>query len=1280
MEPGQLIADRFVIEERAGAGGMAAIFRAHDKSSGKTVALKLLHDGGADGEGRFAREAELLAEIVHPGIVGYIAHGIHAETPYLAMRWVEGETLSERLKRGGAMAPEDVVDLGIAVADALGAAHARGVVHRDLKPGNLMIPRGESMARALLLDFGIARMLDSVSPMTQPGILVGTPGYVSPEQARASPEIDARSDLFSLGCVLYACLTGKPPFRGQDLVAVLAKIVFQETPRVRDEARGVHPELDAVVARLMAKERAERYQTAREAAEALRSVRPQLGGERMLTSTTSGGGISSREARLCSMVIVNGSAEWGAAAQGEAIMIARRAGGEAEGFASGALAVKFVGSASAAERALAAARCAIALRDRFPGAPVSLATVRSGLGSEEYVAQAIDRAAELARNAPRSNRHATAPVQIDEASAGFLDGRFEIRKTGGELELYRELDDLSEARRLLGVTTPCVGRERELAMLDATLAQVIDEGVARAVLVLADAGMGKSRLRQEWLRRVRARDDGIEVWQARADPMGGSSPFSLVAQSIRRVCAIHDDEPAPARQAKIRARLATVVAAEELERVVLFVAELAGSPFDDDGGILEAARRDRVLMGDHLRRAFEDWIEAECRQRPLVIVLEDLQWSDPASVRLVDGALARASEAPLLVIGLARPSLRASAPRLWADRRLQELPLEELSKRSAERLARAVVGDRVSPGTIDRVVTLANGNPFFLEELLRQVAEGGAASLPETVLAVVESRLERLAPEARRVLRAAAIFGQTFWPAGVREVLGMGEADLARWLETLQQLDAIVPIARGRFLDEPEYGFRHATVRDASYAMLPEEDKALGHRVAAAWLEAMGEQDAGVLSAHFELAGDQQRAASLYRRSAEHMLEGNEHGEAVALAERGLLSNPDDATRSALHSILMDAERWAGNVEGCLRAAREVMGLEPARSDRWAVALQTAALSAFKLGHSDEMRRLLELGRKVLEEGTPSPAILAMGANLGVTSILAGEMETASRLRATLATANAEADSRASANVHSFEAFYADARGDLQGQVEHFCAAADAYAAVENLRGWSMATANGAYARVLIGDFERADAALREALPIAERMRLRLVIATIHVDHAVVLERIGKLREARTAAELAITEHKSQGDLRMEGAGRQTLAMILLRSGDLPGAIAEARHAVTLLASARRDLGHALATLAYALLKAGQLPEALDAATRANQIEGEIMGSSAGIVKARLVFARALAANGLATEARRALVAAHAEVMRQAAKFQHPVARAQFLERLWENAQTIEWAKQSGIG
>jgi tetratricopeptide (TPR) repeat protein len=1280
VEPGHVVGDRFLIEERAGSGGMAAVFRALDRQTGKLVALKLLHGANDEHETRFAREAELLARIVHPGIVGYVAHGVAEGVTWLAMRWVDGDTLSQLLRSRGALGAEFSIELGIAIAEALGAAHAQGVVHRDLKPGNLMVPRGEGAARVLLLDFGIARTIDALSPMTQPGVLVGTPGYVSPEQARAAPNIDARSDLFSLGCVLYACLTGKPPFRGQDLVAVLAKIVFQSTPRVREEARDVHPEIDAVVARLMAKEADDRYPDARSAGEALRALRAVVEAERPSIPTAStSSGISSREARLCSIVIVNVSAEWTAEARADAVAIADRAGGHAEGFAGGALAVKFVSSASAAERALAAARCALTLRDRFPGAPVSLATVRSSLDEGSSVAEAIDRAAELARNAPRSNRHATTPVHIDEASGGLLEERFEVIQVAGELELLRERGDIGEARRLLGVATPCVGRERELAMLDATLAQVIDEGVARAVLVYADAGMGKSRLRQEWLRRVRARDDGIRVWQARADPMGGSSAFALVGQALRRVAAIHDDETVVARQAKLRARVAAVVAPPQVDRVTLFAAELVGAPFAEGDALLDAARADPRLMGDHLRRAFEDWIEAECRQGPLVLVFEDLQWSDPASVRLIDGALARAAELPLLVVGLARPSLRASAPRLWAEHRLQELPLEELSRRSAERLARAVVGEGTAPETIDRILALANGNPFFLEELLRQVAENRSATLPETVLAIVESRLERLAPEARRVLRAAAIFGQSFWPAGVSELVAMDEDDLARWMDTLVQLDLVVPASQGRFADEPELVFRQAIVRDAAYAMLPEEDKALGHRVAGNWLEAMGEQDAGVLSSHFERAGEERRAVGLHRRAAAQMLEGNELKEAIALAERGLRAANDDETRASLHRIVMDAQRWLGNLEGSVRAGLEVLRLAPRASETWASALHGTALGTFKLGRLDEARRWIEAGLDTLSAADASPALAVMGAGLGITALLAGEMGSATAFRTLLAATQLRDHPLARAMVSSFEAFHADADGDLHGQVLNFEAAASAYAAIDDLRGWTMAMANGAYARSLVGDFERADAMLREALPVAELMRLEMVVATIHVDQAVVAERLVKLGEAKNLCDLAIAEHRRQGDVRMEGAARKTLAMTLLRSGQPEAAVTEARAAVELLRNARRDLGHALATLAYALLKAGRSAEALEIATQANELDGSILGSSAGVVMSRLVHARALAANDRASDARHALGAAYLEVTRQAQRFPNETARATFLARVWENDQTVKWAEQSGI-
>ncbi len=764
--------------------------------------------------------------------------------------------------------------------------------------------------------------------------------------------------------------------------------------------------------------------------------------------------------------------------------------------------------------------------------------------------------------------------------------------------------------------------------------------------------------------------------------MGGSSPFSLVSQAVRRACEIDDDEALATRQLKLRHRIAQVVPAEELDRVVVFVAEMVGAPFEAaQNAQLAAARQDHVLMGDQLRRAWEDWMSAESRAHPLLLVLEDLHWSDPASLRLVDGALARAEDAPLLVLGLARPTLRAGMPRLWAERRLQELPLEELSKKSAERLARAVVGDRVPPATIERVIALSNGNPFFLEELLRQVGEGRAAELPETVLAVVEARLERFAAEARRVLRAASIFGQTFWTSGLKELLGMSDDELERWLDTLQSLDTIVPASRGRFADEREYAFRHALVRDASYAMLPEADRALGHRVAAAWLEAIGEHDPGVLSAHFERGGEPRRAANLYRRASEQMLEGNELGEAVALAERGLRCGPDDATRAALHMLIADAQRWSGNLEACARSAMEVVKLAERRSDLWSQGVSVAATALFKQGRMEKAQDLLDLGRAALAEGHLARGHVVMGAGLGVTAIFAGALETAAALRSLVRAApdDAQADELARGGVHSFEAFFADANGDLQGQVEHFDAAAACYARIEHQRGAALAKANGAFARVLIGDLEQAHAQLREALSLAEQLRVRMLVGTIHVDLAVVLERLGRLQDARNMAELGISEQAAHGDQRMEGAARRTLAMVLIRQGALDQAIAEAQSAVELSRVAKRELGHMLATLAYAQLKAGRHVEALATAAQAHETDGPIMASAAGVVMTRLVYARALAANGRAAEARDALRGAHAEVQRQAAKLEGEAARANFLDRIWENAQTIEWARQSGI-
>src|SRR5262245_15853804 len=210
MRPGDVVANRFRIESVAGTGGMGTVYRAHDVAADRTVALKTLAGIGERDAARFAREAAVLAELVHPGIVRYVAHGLTADHEhYIAMEWLEGETLHDRLMRGR-MTLDDAIAIGRAAAEAIAAAHQRGVVHRDLKPMNLFLTPGGLK----VLDFGIARHVHHAGVLTNTGAVIGTPGFMAPEQVRGETAIDARTDVFSLGCVMYRCLTGASAFGG----------------------------------------------------------------------------------------------------------------------------------------------------------------------------------------------------------------------------------------------------------------------------------------------------------------------------------------------------------------------------------------------------------------------------------------------------------------------------------------------------------------------------------------------------------------------------------------------------------------------------------------------------------------------------------------------------------------------------------------------------------------------------------------------------------------------------------------------------------------------------------------------------------------------------------------------------------------------------------------------------------------------------------------------------------------------------------------------------------
>ena len=263
------LADRFALEREVGRGGMAAVYLATDLRHGRPVAVKVLRPEIAVGLGaeRFLREIRIAAQLHHPHIVPLYDSGRVDELFYYVMPYVDGESLRERLKRERQLPLDDALAIATEVCDALSYAHGLGIVHRDLKPANILLESGH----ALVADFGLGRAIAAaeVGTLTASGLAVGTPGYMSPEQGFGEKQIDQRSDIYSLGCVVYEMLAGEPPFTGSSARAVMARHSIAPVPGIRTVRPTVSAALEAAVTMALSKVPADRPQTARAFSEAL---------------------------------------------------------------------------------------------------------------------------------------------------------------------------------------------------------------------------------------------------------------------------------------------------------------------------------------------------------------------------------------------------------------------------------------------------------------------------------------------------------------------------------------------------------------------------------------------------------------------------------------------------------------------------------------------------------------------------------------------------------------------------------------------------------------------------------------------------------------------------------------------------------------------------------------------------------------------------------------------------------------------------------------------------
>jgi hypothetical protein len=681
-----------------------------------------------------------------------------------------------------------------------------------------------------------------------------------------------------------------------------------------------------------------------------------------------------------------------------------------------------------------------------------------------------------------------------------------------------------------------------------------------------------------------------------------------------------------------------------------------------------------------MRRAWLDLLDAETSAHPVLLVLEDLQWGDLGTMQFIDAALRDRAARPWMVIALARPEVFDVFPRLWADRRnVQEIQLKELGRKASERLVRQVLGDSVGPETIERLIQQAGGNAFYLEELIRATAEGKDRALPETVLAMVESRLARLAVEARRVLRAASVFGEVCWESGVTALLGgaMGVAMVGEWLTRLVEHEVLTMRPSSRFPGERELAFRHALLREGAYATLTEDDRRLGHGLAGNWLERHGEADPMVLASHFERGGAGERAASHYLRAAEQAFSVLDFDATMARAGLGLACAPPPALRFALLGMRCEASTQGLHLSNFTTPeAEQLMRLALPGSLPWTQGINTYLGAMMIAGRISDLLAALALLREV--DPTPE-AVGKMALSFTAGSCIfdsLGKIPAGTELEQRF-----HAIVRSTGDREPMVRFWWHIVIGMRGAYAHHdpwkaLQHGNAARAIFDVIGGERIFLNLQLFRGMnlwyLGASEAAEQALAEVVaadaalgPVSSLRRWHL--SWLHADR-------GALAPAHALATQLSEYGRDHHNSLEEGRGRWVLAEVLRRMGDLEGAEREIQPALAMAV----PLEHpgVLATLSVLRLAQGRAGEALAAAEDA--VARCIAMGGCGMFRdalARLALAEALHATGDREAARRAIADARTHLLAIAGKIPDPVYRQSFLDNVPENARTLALAR-----
>jgi serine/threonine protein kinase len=897
---GHKLGGRFVIEHEVGRGGVGIVYRAYDLITLRPVAIKVINaEAGVapDEEARLMREGELLARLHHPGIVKTVAFGVLEDTslPFVAMEWLDGEDLAARQRRNP-LTISEALELTLRVSEALEAAHNAGIVHRDIKPGNIFLCRDlQGSERGLLdcwpklVDFGLAAGSDV--RVRRAGDVIGTPAYMAPEQARGDAPIDARCDIYSLGATLFELIAGRPPHVGPTVIATLARLLTTPSPRLSEFRRDVPPVVDNLVQRMLETDPAARPASIAELRELVQEAVEDAERISWVDSEPRSSRLGSSASRLITSIVAL-RFESGSARE-RALESLRQRGADVVPLGQDAIVAHLGARRTVGSEALVALE--LGRRLARAGARVGLASGRAWINllsddrAVHPVGEVVDRASALARDADPG------AVLADVTTSELGRGRYEFRARDDGSSIVGEPMRGGRGERAGGA--PFVGRDAELQQVLSAFERARSDLSPVLVTITGPPGIGKSRLRREVMARIAVQAEAPLVILQRSEAYGQGQSLGAAADVLRAIIGLPKGATSSEAASAIVGRLGAATRDELTARTRDLVARLvANEPLPE--GLDPRGSRDALWL------AMTDLVMQITAGEQTAVLMEDLQWADPESIGWIDHMLGRAGSRPLFVMAMVRPEFWATHSERFSGRDHVRIELRPISRRAVRNIARSVLGESAPESAIERIAEQAGGLPLFAEELARLTAAGRDTLQAPTIQAAIQVSLDALDDECRDAVGRLSVLGLTAWESAL-EALGMVAAE--GLMKALVGTEVLVEQNSSRFSGTREWTFKHALVRDVAYALLGDRERRELHALAATWLSSMGE-DAAVIAGHYDLGGEQSAAAYHWARAAQRALSTNALTEALSMAERAL-AFAEDRPSGFLRASYLD-EAW----------------------------------------------------------------------------------------------------------------------------------------------------------------------------------------------------------------------------------------------------------------------------------------------------------------------------------------------------------------------------------